>query len=120
MRSLDPYQESLVSKGVVSPYDQAVFFSQKSINAALENLWAIADEKLSPLRRFKHTAIKPAENIEAVLNPPTFSIKTNGEKHTFYIQWNFQSGAMNASQNENDTDKVSPQDFRPHGMVCSL
>jgi len=90
--STDPFITSLNSKCSPSPYDQALFLSQKIVNDGFNNMWLLADPT-SPMRSVS-IKTRDGSNITGILNAPTVIVNVVDFTAMLYFQWNFKSGSM--------------------------
>jgi hypothetical protein len=101
----DPFINSLVSKTSAAPYDQAIFLSQKIINDAFANMWALADPT-SPIRSID-IKTRDGQSITAQLKAPTVIVNVVDYSYMLYFQWNFASGAMTLYTTDNPNDPTT-------------
>lgn len=101
----DPFINSLISKCSPAPYDQVIFLSQKTINDAFANMWALADPT-SPIRSIDITT-RDQETIKGKLKPPTVIINVVDADTMIYFQWNFESGSMTLFTTDNPNDPTT-------------
>lgn len=101
----DAFIQSLVNKTSPKPYNQAVILSQKTINAAFANMWALADPT-SPMRSI-NLQTRDGEKLQGELLAPTIIVNVVDFTYMLYFQWNFKSGTMTLFTTDNPSDPTT-------------
>ncbi|EEU35081.1 uncharacterized protein NECHADRAFT_82426 [Fusarium vanettenii 77-13-4] len=101
----DPFIQSLVNKTSPKPYNQTVILSQKTINAAFANMWALADPT-SPMRNIT-LQTRDGEKLQGELLAPTIIVNVVDFTYMLYFQWNFKSGTMTLFTTDNPNDPTT-------------
>ena len=90
----DPFTISQTRRTNPDPYDQIFVLSQKTINEALDNMWAIAPDD-SPLLSFHFSPPHSAASLDCTLGAPVVKLQvTNQQNPQLYYYLNMQSGAL--------------------------
>lgn len=93
------FLDSLTNKTSPEPYDQVIFLSQATINAAFHSMWLLADDT-SPIRSLD-IKTRDGEEISGKLNAPTVIVNVVDFSYMLYFQWNFKSGTMKLYTTDN-------------------
>lgn len=88
----DAFSTSYVYKTNPNPYHELVVQSQKMINDALYNMWAVADSG-SPLLSLS-LEVKNVGSIDASLNEPTVRLNVTTSSPQLYFFVTFSSGTL--------------------------
>ncbi|KAK6538428.1 hypothetical protein TWF694_010013 [Orbilia ellipsospora] len=103
-----------------SPYDQAFFVTQGTINEAFANMWALADDD-SPMVHFSYE-LRDGQNIDGELNTPSISLNYFAQDVTrveYHLK--FRSGTMNLFISDNFKDKtMKPYDLTGWDIVLPV
>ena len=95
-----PFMNSLINKANPSPYDQAIFLSEKTMNEGFANMWVFAEPN-SPIR-YCNIEARDGQYLRATLKAPTVIINVINNAPTLYFQWNFDKGVMGLYQHITD------------------